>query len=290
MGRARVFPRAVGSILTRTGGFLSGFSHSLQPYAGCEFSCAYCYVREMAVQRTNPFGLPWSRWLAPKTNAAELLARAGKRGLLAAARIFCSSATDPYTPAERRFRITRACLEVLVAHPPAALIVQTRSPLVVRDAALLARIPTAAVSFTVTTDDDAVRRRFEPDAPRVARRLAVLRELRAAGLRVQAAVAPLLPGDPTRLAGWLEPFVDRVVLDDFFRGDGAGGRRSGAALARLRAEGWGAWAEPGYAAEAAGVFRRVLGTERVGESQQGFNDLGWLAGPPPGGTKGRVIL
>jgi DNA repair photolyase len=279
MAHAQVFPRAARSILTRTGGYLSGFTHTLQPYGGCQFSCRYCYVREMAVQRTNPFGLPWSRWIAPKTNAASLLARDAERGVLARARIFCSSATDPYTPLERRLALTRGCLEVMGARPPAALVVQTRSPLVLRDAALIAALPGAGVSFTVTTADEAVRRAFEPDSPSVARRIETLAALRAAGVRTQAAIAPLLPGDPERLAGLLDPVVDRVVLDDFFRGDGAGGRRSGAALARLREQGLGAWAEPGYAAEAATVLRRVLGPERVVESQAGFNDLSWLGVP-----------
>jgi hypothetical protein len=70
--------------------------------------------------------------------------------------------------------------------------------------------------------------------------------------------------------------VERVVVDDFFQGDGAGGRRSGAALARLRELGFGDWAEPGYADAAVDIFRGVLGSERVGVSQQGFNDLGWI--------------
>ena len=93
MARAQVFPRTARSILTRTGGYLAGFTHTLQPYAGCQFSCAYCYVREMAVQRTNPHGLPWSRWIAPKLNAPALLEREAARGRLASARIFCFSAS-----------------------------------------------------------------------------------------------------------------------------------------------------------------------------------------------------
>ena len=276
MSRAQVFPRLSRSILTRTGGYLSGFTHTLQPYSGCQFSCGYCYVREMAVQRTNPFGLPWSHWIAPKTNAPELLARTAARGVLARARIFCSSATDPYTPLERRLALTRGCLEVMVAHPPAALLVQTRSPLVLRDVALLRQLPCAGVSLTVTTADESVRRRFEPDSPSLARRVATLAALRAAGIRVQAAIAPLLPGDPQRLAELLDPVVDRVVVDDFFRGDGAGGRRSQPAIKALQERGLVRWAEPGYAAEATAVLRRVLGHERVAESQLGFNDTGWL--------------
>ncbi|MDJ0786627.1 MAG: radical SAM protein [Myxococcota bacterium] len=275
--RRQLFPRPAHSILTRTGGFLSGFTHSLQPYSGCQFSCRYCYVREMTVQRANPFGLPWSRWLAPKTNAPELLWRTARRGGLEAARIFCSSATDPYTPAERKLGLTRGCLEVMARHPPAALVVQTRSPLVLRDRAVLARIPHVLVSVSLPTVDEGVRRLMEPDSPSVARRLDALARLRRAGLRTQAAVAPVLPGDPAALARALDGCVDRVVVDDFFRGDGAGGRRSRGALERLRAAGYERFAEPGMAAEVARELRRHLGSERVLESEAGFNDLGWAS-------------
>ena len=273
--------REARSILTRTGGYLAAYTHSLQPYSGCEFDCAYCYVREMAPQRTSPEGLAWSRWIAPKRNAPELLWREAERGRLDGARIFCSSVTDPYTPLERRLGLTRGCLEVLARRPPAALLLQTRSPFVVRDAALLARIPTAAASVTVTTDDEAVRRALEPNSPATALRIDALRRLRAAGVRTQAAVAPLLPCDPERLARLLDPVVDRVVVDDFFRGDGAGGRRSRAALARLRALGFAAWAEPGYSDAAIGAFRAVLGRERVLVSGEGFGELRWVAGETP---------
>jgi DNA repair photolyase len=272
MSPARIELVDAKTILTRTSGYLAGFTHSLQPYAGCQFSCLYCYVRELAVQRTNRFGLPWSHWLLAKRNAAELLARTR----VERARIFMSSATDPYVPAERALGITRACLEHFVARPPAALIVQTRSPLVVRDATLLARIPRCAVSISVTTSDERVRRLLEPDSPKFERRVATLRALREAGVRVQAALAPLLPGDVRELARAIAPHVERVVLDDFFRGDGAGGRRSRGALRRLEATGYGAWARPGYASDAAETLRRELGPERVVESQAGFADLAWL--------------
>ncbi|MAE94083.1 MAG: radical SAM protein [Deltaproteobacteria bacterium] len=276
MAGARVVPREARQILTRTGGYLTRFTHTLQPYVGCQFSCVYCYVREMAVQKTNPYGLPFSAWISPKRNAVELLARAAKRPSFAHTRIFCSSSTDPYTPLERTERLTRGCLEVMVEHPPEALVLQTRSPLIERDAELIARLPRAAVSFTVTTDDEAVRRAFEPDSPRFARRIQVLAALRAKGLRVQAAISPLLPCDPERLAVALAPHVDRVVVDDLFAGDGAGGRRSGPALERLRALGYEAWAEPDLAERSLDRFRAVLGPDRVAHSQAGFNDLSWL--------------
>jgi DNA repair photolyase len=270
MSSASVFPREARSILTRTGGYLAGFTYSLQPYAGCEFSCAYCYVRELPVQRMNPYGLAWSSWISPKVNAPEVLRHEAERGRLDQASIFCSSATDPYTPLERRLGLTRGCLEVMVEHPPRALLLQTRSPLVARDADLLSQLPRLWVSMTVCTDDERVRRALEPNAPGTKTRLEALGRLRAGGIRTQVAVSPLLPCDPARLAGLLDPVADRIVVDDFFQGDGAGGRRSRAALIRLRALGFLAWTEPGYAEETIAVLRRLLGAERVLLSKQGF--------------------
>lgn len=266
----QLFPRSTRQALTKTGGYLRGYTHSLQPYAGCEFSCRYCYVREMVIQRANPYRLPWSQWLAPKLDIAARLLREAERGATRDARIFCSSATDPYTPRERHLGLTRSCLEVLVDHPPAFLLLQTRSPFVTRDADLVGRLPNALVSMTVTTDDEAVRRRFEPNAPGLGVRLDTLAALRRAGVRTQAAVSPLLPCDPRHLAEQLEPLCERVVIDDFFAGDGAGGKRSRAALQELDEAGEAAWARPGYAASALEIFRNVFGTERVGYSAAGF--------------------
>ena len=280
MPRARVFPRTVRSALTRTSGYLAGYTHSLQPYVGCEFSCRYCYVREMTVQRANPYRLAWSEWISPKTDIAERLRGQGKRGSLSAARVFMSSTTDPYTPIERKLRLTRSVLEVMREFPPEALVIQTRSPLVLRDLDLLAALPAVGVSVTITTDDEKVRRRFEPDSPRVTRRIEMLAALRAAGIPTQAAVSPILPCNSARLAALLEPVADRVVIDDFARGDGAGGTRSRAASLELERLGHGAWLEPAAADDAVEVFRRILGPDRVVFSQPGFNTLeGWIRQP-----------
>jgi DNA repair photolyase len=282
MSRARSFPRTVRQALTRTGGYLDGFTHTLQPYVGCQFSCHYCYVREMTVQRANPYQLEWSHWISPKMNIAERLSAHARSGTLMQSRIFCASSTDPYTALERKLRLTRACLEVMVAHPPRALVIQTRSPLVLRDVDLLCAIPTVGVSFTVTTDDDDVRRAFEPDSPSFARRIQTLGALREAGIPTQAAVAPILPCDPVRLANALDPIVDRVVVDDFARGDGAQGRRSRSSFERLSSLGHSAWIGSEKADEALGILRETLGRGRVVVSQRGFNNLeGWLSAAQP---------
>jgi DNA repair photolyase len=274
--RVQIHSIEARSILTKTSGALSAFDYSLQPYAGCEFSCAYCYVREMAVQRFNRSGRAWSTWLEPKTNAPELLARAIDRGKVKGARIFMSSATDPYTPSERTHRITRRILEAFVSARarglgPSHLVVQTRSPFVVRDVDLLSRLGrTVIVHVSMTTDREEVRRAFEPNSASVERRLATLGTLKAAGIPVRATVAPLLPSDPLRFARLLDRVSDEVILDNFFDGDGAGGSRSRPSFLIHEREGWGAWCEPGYDRAARAIFESVLGKARVLFSIEGF--------------------
>ena len=183
-------------LLTPTGGYLSAFSHTLNPYAGCAFGergCGvYCYVAESPIGRFA--GRPWGQWLRVKTNAAEALRRELERQpRLDEVRIFMSSATDPYQPAESRYRITRSILEVFCELPVGLLLLQTRSPLVERDLDLLAELPFAWLSMTVETDDDEVRRALTPTCPSIERRFAAMRRARALGIAVQAAVSPVLP-------------------------------------------------------------------------------------------------
>jgi len=212
-------------ILTPASGYLSGYDYSLNPYAGCVFACSYCYVRALPVALFR--GEPWGDWVDVKQPAAALLRkelrRAKRKGSTA---IFMSSSTDPYQPLEREHEITRGLLEALAENPPDFLFVQTRSPLVVRDIDLLRRLGSGVrVSMTVETDLEPVRKAFAPKAPPIPARLLALQQLAAAGVPVQAAVAPVLPysGEfPRLLAG----IVDTVCLDDFFMGDGSNGKRT----------------------------------------------------------------
>lgn len=214
------------SILTKASGFLEGYSHTLNPYTGCAFACSYCYVRQMPVALFR--NEAWGSWVDVKENAPALLAkelaRAKSKGPVT---IFFSSATDPYQPIEYKERLTRALLEVMSAAQPDFLFVQTRSPLVTRDADLLQLLgDRVRVSMTVETDREDIRRAFTPAAPPIAARLEALRELAARGIPVQATIAPALPssdGFAERLAG----IVDRVCIDDYFMGDGSGGGRTG---------------------------------------------------------------
>ncbi|MEC0231831.1 SPL family radical SAM protein [Paenibacillus alba] len=221
----KISHKSARQLLTKASGFLEGYSHTLNPYTGCVFACSYCYVRQMPVALFRDEG--WGDFVDVKDNAAELLAkelaRAESRGPV---KIFMSSATDPYQPIEHKERITRSLLEVMSVHPPDFLFVQTRSPLVTRDADLFELLgDRVRVSMTVETDREEVRRAFTPSAPPIPARLQALRELAARGIPVQATIAPVLPSSEQfaeRLAG----IVDRVCIDDYFMGDGSGGKRT----------------------------------------------------------------
>ena len=266
--------------LTPTGGFLGGFGYSLNPYVGCAFGdrggCPFCYVRALPVARARPG--PWGSWVIAKANLLELLARElrglEESGKLERAAVFMSSATDPYQGIERRMRLTRGALKLFVRYPPRRLLLQTRSPMIERDLDLLLRLgPHVIASITVETDDEQVRRALTPTSPSIARRLAAARRLRAAGVFVQLAVSPMMPNHPERLAELAEGAADRVVVDTYFDGDGALGRRSralgmGELYTRLGYEGW---FRPGAERELMAAMRARLGSERVLFSREGFN-------------------
>jgi DNA repair photolyase len=185
-----------------------------------------------------------------------------------------ASATDPYQGLERRLRVTRSALEVMIRKPPRRLLLQTRSPIVERDIDLIQRLGEhVVVSLTIETDDDRVRRALTPTSPSVARRLRTAQRLRAAGIRVQLAISPMMPNDPERFAVLAESVADRVVVDTYFDGDGAGGRRSTAlGMAQLyRRLGYERWFERGAERELMAAMKARLGAERVLFSSDGFN-------------------
>ncbi len=213
------------TILNKGTGFLSGYTHSLNPYTGCSFGCSYCYVREMPVSLFREG--EWGNWVDVKNGAANVLKkelhRAKTKGKVT---IFMSSSTDPYQPIEHKEKVTRSLLEVMLEDPPDFLLVQTRSPLVSRDIDLLQQFKDKVrVSMTIETDSETIRKHFTPNAPPIQARFKTLEKLAASGIPTQVAIAPILPsGDyfPVKL----KPFVDRICIDDYFMGDGSGGKRT----------------------------------------------------------------
>lgn len=183
--------------------------YTLNPYSGCGMGCAYCYVMKFPHARENP--RPWGAWVQPKTNAPYLLGKA--RAKLWGRRVFVGSATDPYQYVEKQYRLTRRCLKVLAECNLAKLTVHTRSHLILDDIELLKEFGEClSVGFSVPTDDDRVRKKLEPNAPKIALRLKTMQALRTAGIRVTAAVVPVLYCDPPRFARLLQEAADGVYF------------------------------------------------------------------------------
>lgn len=272
--------RPASGALTRTGGFLTGFTHTLQPYIGCRFGCDYCYVQGLSVHHFQRNGRAWGDYVYPRTGIAEKLsaelARLERRGQLAQTAIFMSSTTDPYQGVERRWALTRACLEALTVCPPGLLVVQTRSPLVARDFDLLGRLGERCwLSFTVETDNDDVRRQLTPNCPAVAQRFDTLRQAMDAEIQVQAAVSPCLPFSTVdQFGALLIAHSHRVVVDTYASGDGNLGRRTAktAIPAAYAALDLGDWRSEEQARSLYDWLHERIG-DRAGWSQDGFTTL-----------------
>ncbi|MDA0744942.1 MAG: radical SAM protein [bacterium] len=180
-------------------------SFTLNPYAGCGMGCTYCYVMKFPFAEEHP--LAWGKWVQPRLNAPFLLGKA--RAKVWGKSVFMSSATDPYQYVERRYRLSRRCLEVLLECNLSGLTVHTRSHLVLEDLDLLRQFgDRLTVGFSIPTDDDRVRKRLEPHAPKIAVRLQTMRKLREAGIRVRAAVAPVTYCNPKRFVEMLKDAAD----------------------------------------------------------------------------------
>jgi DNA repair photolyase len=183
------------------------YEYTLNPYAGCQHACTYCYARFML--RYSRHSEPWGGYLDVKINAADLLLKElpGKKP----GRVWVSGVCDPYQPAEKKYELTQKCLEILF-HSGWPVTIQTRSPLVLRDLELLKSSRRLEVGLTVTTADDSVRKLFEPSAPPVLERVQAVRRLHEAGILTFVMIAPLLPGAED-LPALLNAHVDRVLID-----------------------------------------------------------------------------
>ncbi len=273
-------PRPASGALTKTGGFLSGFTHTLQPYIGCTFACEYCYVKALNVHRFHRPTVAWGDYVHPRTGIVERLSRqmAGfaRRGELDQLAIFMSSATDPYQGLERRWRLTRGCLDVFLEYPPGLLIVQTRSPLVADDFARLRQLGERCwLNFTLETDRDEVRAAITPRCPSVFQRLHTLDAAQAAGLNVQVTVSPCMPYSSVEEFGrLLMAHGRRVIVDSYASGDGQRGTRTARTEipARYAELGWDDWRAEEEARALYAWLVAHMG-ERAGWSQAGFAQL-----------------
>jgi DNA repair photolyase len=193
---------------------------SVNPYVGCAFGCAYCYARyahRYVAERLSaadpshdaateeladmPPWLAFERRIFVKREAGAILRRELRRPAryraLQREAVVIGTATDPYQPAERRFRITRGVLEALAEQEGLTITIITKSPLVTRDVDLLVRIAARShlsVHISLITADRELARRLEPRAPTPEARLRAIARLRSYGIEVGVNVMPVLPG------------------------------------------------------------------------------------------------
>jgi DNA repair photolyase len=194
----------VKQILNRNPNPRMSFRWTINPYRGCEFGCVYCYARytHEFLELRDP--MDFERRIFVKQRAAEVLARTLSRIPVGGDQIAIGTATDPYQPAERKFGLTRAILEVFARLGGLDLSITTKSGLITRDMDLLRTInerSRVSVNFSLITLNRRLQRMLEPRAPRPSLRLRALAERSAAGIRCNVLMMPMIPGLTDDAAG-----------------------------------------------------------------------------------------
>jgi DNA repair photolyase len=182
------------SALNRVRGMM--FKWSLNPYMGCVHRCTFCYVRAFEQRADRPSDDRYGTSIRVKVNVAQVLRRELARPSWSREWVAIGAATDPYQPAEGRYKLTRACLEALAeASNPFSII--TRGPMIVRDLDVLveaARRADVSVTFSIPTLDEEVWRKTEPSTAHPLQRLRAVKRLVDAGIKAGVGMAPILPG------------------------------------------------------------------------------------------------
>ena len=218
IGKATVDVVTTRGIITPPSGFINTYDGSINPYMGCTFGCHYCYAANFS--RDPGAQENWGKWVKAKANAAKSLTDEPV-GSLNGKVYYMSTVTDPYQPLERQTRTTRKLLHIMATrHPRVKLVIQTRSPLVTRDLDLLEQIDQAGgrvqVNMTVTTDNEEVRRLFEPGCPSNPARLKAITEVEEV-VQGCITITPMLP--LLNAAAFAETLkatgVERFIIQDF---------------------------------------------------------------------------
>lgn len=183
------------TLITKGSGFVDRYDGVINPFIGCSFGCAYCYASNFA--NSAQMQQTWGSWVNAKTNIYQQVDSLPK-GSLNGKTIYMATATDPYQPLERQALATRVVIESLVDNQPQVkLVIQTRSPLVERDVDLFHELSQAGgklqVNMTVTTDNEDVRRMFEPGCPTNHARLKTVAALVNQKVQTCITMTPLLP-------------------------------------------------------------------------------------------------
>jgi DNA repair photolyase len=182
------------SALNRVKGMM--FDWSLNPYMGCVHRCTFCYVRAFERRADRPSDERYGTSIRVKVNVVDVLRKELARPSWEGETVAVGAATDPYQPAEGRYRLTRGCIEAFAdASNPFSLI--TRGPMIVRDLDVLteaARRAKVSITVSIPTLDEDVWRKTEPSTAHPRQRLRAVKELVEAGIKVGVGMAPILPG------------------------------------------------------------------------------------------------
>jgi len=199
---------------------LPGLVYALNPYRGCSHACTYCYAP--SVLRENR---QWGEFVDVKLNLPSVLAKevaSKQKGVVG-----IGTVTDAYQPIERKYEMTRKCLEALLKKDW-PISIQTKSDLVLRDLDLIERFSEKDVGFTITTLDDKARQRFEPHASTIGNRLKALKQIGDRGITTWVFLGPAFPellGDT--LEGLMKELsrikLDHIMLDRLNRKPGMSG-------------------------------------------------------------------
>ncbi len=194
------------TILTKTG--IGGYDYCINPYVGCQHGCRYCYASFM--KRFTGHSEPWGKFVDVKINAPATLERQLKR--LKGGSVLLGTVTDPYQPLEKRYLITRRCLEI-ICKSPLSLNILTRSPLCFRDLDILKQSQDIEIGFSITTDREEIRNIFEPNAPPIKSRVEALHRIHGAGIKTYVFIGPMLPLNPDGIVRMITGAADSVLID-----------------------------------------------------------------------------
>jgi DNA repair photolyase len=172
------------------------FGWSLNPYMGCVHRCTYCYVRAYEKRADRPFDDRYGRSIRVKTNVVEVLRYELHKRSWQRHSVVMGAATDPYQPAEGQYKLTRGCIEAFASvRNPFGII--TRGPMIIRDVDVLqeaSRRAEVGINVSIPTLDHDVWEKTEPGTAPPRQRLRAVRALADAGVKVNVAMAPILPG------------------------------------------------------------------------------------------------
>ncbi len=181
---------------------LPGLDYSLNPYRGCQHSCAYCYVPNvLRIERSS-----WGNFVDVRINIPNVLSKELKKkkpGIIG-----ISTVTDPYQPVEKKYKLTRYCLEQILRYD-FPICIQTKSDLVTRDIDIISKFSKAEVMFSIGTLNDKERKILEPYSSSIQNRLEAIKIFSNEGIETSIFFGPIYPSvKSSDISSIVNTFID----------------------------------------------------------------------------------